>query len=92
MHPWAGGSVGYKDDGQLPNIKGDMGSWGNWTANYAESALYGGDLSSWGAPSSPSQQHNNGILFDANRYSSAYSRYDNFVLPRRLNVYHIIKY
>lgn len=87
MGVWVGGSLGYKDDGQLPNITGGFPMQGKdmtWGAFYTYSN--GTTLAgvSWGNASRTG--------FSAYNSSSAYSRSDNFVIPRRLNVNYIIKY
>lgn len=92
MGVWVGGSLGYMDDGQLPNITGGISNYANFGALSNNSALYSGGTASWGAMSASQQTHNENIYFDASRCSSAYSRSDNFVIPRRLNVNYVIKY
>ena len=85
-------SVGYQDNGQLPNIKGEINSWANYGAAYNESALYAGSRSGWGAASGSSYPHDENIFFDASRYNNIYDSNATAVLPRRLQVLHCIKY
>ncbi|MBR2008286.1 MAG: hypothetical protein IKA01_09990 [Alistipes sp.] len=87
MGVWVGGSLGYMDDGQLPRIYGTVDTGvghGHSTGAFYQSSThtYAGLYANTNYVST----------FDASRCSSAYSRGDNFVIPRRLNVNYVIKY
>ena len=87
MGVWVGGSLGYMDDGQLPAINGQSNAT-------TEGGMATGCFYSYSKTNSQYYvAANRAVLcFDASRCSSAYSRSDNFVIPRRLNVNYIIKY
>ena len=80
-------SVGYQDDGQLPNITG----WANIQNNKGSGgALYAGSATTVAA--AYSSGNNNLLGFDASRCSNIYDSNATAVLPRRLQVLHCIKY
>lgn len=91
MGIWVGGSLGHMDDGSVPKIIGQTTKFWRWGAG-----------SSGVFVDTPPEEHyvvsgtGNatfvGLTFDASRSSTAYSRDDNYVIPRRLNVYYTIKY
>ena len=90
MGVWVGGSLGYMDDGQLPNITGAVTSTPSGFGPSPTGAFYQNGSKALGyANVAVTMMY---VYMDAYRSSSAYSRSDNFVIPRRLNVNYVIKY
>lgn len=90
MGVWVGGSLGYMDDGGLPNITGAVTSTASGFGPDPSGAFYQNGSRALGFSNAPVTMKY--IYMNANRSSSAYSRSDNFVIPRRLNVNYVIKF
>lgn len=91
-------SVGYQDDGQLPNLYGIFGTDGTYGASAFATATgcfeklpttmnWHNDTIVWNNPTVTSM-----VEFNASKYSNIYDSNATAVLPRRLQVLHCVKY
>lgn len=84
--------LGTSTNGKAPNIKGGISTWANYSATFAESALYSGSRTNWGATSASENPKNDNLYFDASIYNSVYDDNATGIVPAGIYTLYCIKY